>query len=43
MITSLINENKPAGYFTVEFNASAFSSGVYFYRIETESFTQTKK
>lgn len=43
MITSLVNEKKTAGYFTVEFNASAFSSGVYFYRIETESFTQTKK
>jgi hypothetical protein len=40
---TLINENKPAGNYTVQFNASKLVSGVYFYRIETDNFVQTKK
>lgn len=33
---SLINEFRKAGYHTVTFTASNFSSGTYFYRFETE-------
>ena len=33
---SVINEFRKAGYHTVTFNASNFSSGTYFYRFETE-------
>ena len=33
---SIINEFRKAGYHTVTFNASGFSSGTYFYRFETE-------
>jgi photosystem II stability/assembly factor-like uncharacterized protein len=32
-IKTLVNENKPAGNYEVEFNASDLASGVYFYRI----------
>ena len=33
---SVINEFRKAGYHTVTFNASNFSSGTYFYMFETE-------
>lgn len=42
-IQTLVNENKSAGNYSAEFNASALSSGVYFYRIETDGFSETKK
>lgn len=42
-VATLVNEEKPAGNFEVEFNASGLSSGIYFYRIQTESFVDTKK
>ena len=42
-ITSLLNENKIAGNYTVEFNAGNLASGIYFYRLQAGSFTQTKK
>ncbi|HMS34660.1 MAG TPA: T9SS type A sorting domain-containing protein [Ignavibacteria bacterium] len=34
LVSTLINENRSAGYQTLEFNGSGFSSGVYYYRIE---------
>ncbi len=43
LVANIVNEKKDAGYFTVEFNGSSLSSSVYFYRLETESFTMTKK
>lgn len=42
-IKTLINENKPAGSYTVIFNASKLSSGVYIYRIAAGDFTASKK
>ena len=42
-VAALVNEEKPAGSYEVIFNASQLSSGVYFYRIKTEEFVQTKK
>jgi photosystem II stability/assembly factor-like uncharacterized protein len=42
-VTSLVNENKPVGNYKVEFNSSKLSSGIYFYRMESGSFSQTKK
>jgi len=42
-ITTLINEEKQAGYYDIEFDASRFSSGVYFYKIQAGSFAVTKK
>lgn len=42
-VATLVNEEKPAGNYEVEFNASNFSSGVYFYRLQAGSFSDTKK
>jgi hypothetical protein len=42
-IAKLVNEVKPAGYHSVEFNGNSLSSGVYFYRIEANDFVQTRK
>jgi len=39
----LLNENKSAGSYEIDFDASTLTSGVYFYRLETQEFTQIKK
>jgi photosystem II stability/assembly factor-like uncharacterized protein len=43
VITTLVNEEKPAGNYEVEFNASNLSSGVYFYRLQAGSYVEIKK
>lgn len=46
-VAILVNEEKQIGKYKVEFNASSaqggLSSGVYFYRLQSGSFTETKK
>jgi hypothetical protein len=42
-VASLINEEKQAGEYEIEFDASEFSSGVYYYRLETDNYVETKK
>ena len=42
-IKTLINEPREAGIHTVELNASEFSSGLYFFRIEAGKYIQTRK
>ncbi|MBC8487742.1 MAG: S8 family peptidase [Bacteroidetes bacterium] len=42
-VKTLVSDNMSAGSYSVEFNADNFSSGVYFYRIETSEFVGTKK
>jgi len=42
-VASLVNELKPAGYHTAEFDGSSLASGVYFYRIEAGDYKQVKK
>ncbi|MCJ7554980.1 MAG: T9SS type A sorting domain-containing protein [Ignavibacteriaceae bacterium] len=42
-IAALVNEEKTAGSYVVDFNASELSTGVYFYRLQAGSFVQTKK
>ncbi len=39
----LVNEVKSVGTYSVDFNASEFSSGVYFYRIIANDFTDIKR
>jgi hypothetical protein len=41
--TLVHNEKKAAGNHEVSFNASNLPSGVYYYRLQTESFVETKK
>ena len=40
---TIVNEFKQAGNYTVDFNASALASGVYFYSIKSGDFTDSKK
>ena len=42
-VMTLVNEVKNAGNHEINFNASSLSSGVYFYRIESGNFIDTKK
>lgn len=42
-VATLVNEFKTAGQYVADFDASMLSSGVYFYRIESGSFVETKK
>lgn len=43
VVTTLVHETKQAGYYSVEFNAASLSSGIYFYRIIANTFTQSKQ
>jgi hypothetical protein len=42
-VATLVNEKKPEGSYTVQWNAIGMSSGIYFYQLKTRSFTETKK
>ena len=42
-VATLVNEYRNAGSYEVDFNASALSSGVYFYKLQAGDFVQTKK
>lgn len=42
-VVTLVDRLLEAGTHTVEWDATAYSSGVYFYRVSAEKFTETKK
>jgi photosystem II stability/assembly factor-like uncharacterized protein len=42
-IATLVNEKKSSGYYESEFKAENIPSGVYFYTLRTDDFTDTKK
>ena len=42
-IALLVSGQKPAGVYSVYWNAAGFPSGIYFYRLQAGSFTETKK
>lgn len=42
-VARLVDKNLPAGAYTVIYNASALSSGTYFYKIITDEYTDIKK
>jgi len=42
-INTLVNEEKDAGIYEIEFNANDLASGVYFYSLTANDFTSTKK
>jgi len=42
-VSQLVNEEKSAGTYEVEFNGKDLTSGIYFYRIQAGDFVETKK
>jgi len=42
-ISDLINNKLNAGHYQVSWNASAYSSGIYIYKLTTSSYTDTKR
>ncbi len=42
-VATLVNEEKPAGKYEVEFNGEGLTSGIYFYQLRAENFIETKK
>jgi hypothetical protein len=43
LVETLVDDNQNAGVYTVDFDGSNLSSGVYFYQLITPQFKQTKK
>ena len=43
LITTLVNEEKPEGNYSVTFNGANFPSGIYFYRLQAGGYSSTKK
>jgi hypothetical protein len=43
VIQTLVNEFKPSGYFSIDFDGSELSSGVYFYKIQSGNFVNVKR
>ncbi|MFA5803478.1 MAG: T9SS type A sorting domain-containing protein [Melioribacteraceae bacterium] len=42
-VTTLVNEEKPSGNYEVEFYVSSLSNGIYFYRLQSGNFFNSKK
>jgi glucose/arabinose dehydrogenase len=42
-IATLVNENKTAGIYSIEFDAAQLTSGIYFYELASGSYSSTKK
>jgi hypothetical protein len=42
-VATLVNEEKPAGNYEAEFDGSDLSSGIYFYHLQADEFSVTKK
>ena len=42
-VSTLVNNELTAGRYEMEWNAGSYSSGIYFYRIEADGFTEVKR
>ncbi|HMS33382.1 MAG TPA: T9SS type A sorting domain-containing protein [Ignavibacteria bacterium] len=43
VVRTLVNEYKPVGFYSVEFDGSDLPSGIYFYRLEAGKYSGTKR
>ncbi len=43
MVMNIFDGQRPAGTYQAEFDGSSLSSGTYYYRLETDFYTDTKK
>ncbi len=42
-VATMVNEQLNAGTYSVDWNASNYPSGIYFYTLSTEEFSETRK
>jgi hypothetical protein len=42
-VKTLVNEHRPMGRFAISFDATGLSSGIYFYTVKVNNFSDTKK
>jgi hypothetical protein len=42
-LATLVNENQKPGYYEVEFDASAYATGIYIYELQAGEFLETRK
>ena len=42
-VASLVNKEQEIGNYEIKFDATFFSSGIYFYQLKSEDFIETKK
>jgi hypothetical protein len=42
-VSVLVNEVKAPGHYTIDFNSTGLSSGIYFCKMEAGNFVDTKK
>ncbi len=43
LVSTLMNDFKSAGYYTIDFNASNLASGIYFYKLQSGNFNKVMK
>ena len=43
VITTLVDEEQPAGNYDISFDASRLASGIYFYKLQIGSYIETRK
>jgi hypothetical protein len=42
-VATIVNETKPAGNYSIQFNGNKLASGIYLYRLETDNYSAVKK
>ncbi|MDQ3020768.1 MAG: S8 family peptidase [Bacteroidota bacterium] len=42
-VATLVNKFQTTGYYTITFNGANLSSGIYFYKFQTDGFSETKR
>jgi hypothetical protein len=42
-VATILDDQMPAGYHTVKFDAGSLSGGIYYYRLEANDYVATRK